>query len=96
VLLRLLRDVVPLCDDSGIPLSLCGEMAGQPLEAMALIGIGFRHLSMNANAVGGIRLMTRSLDTGAFGDYLATILDGDDHRLRSKLLAFATDRGIAI
>jgi phosphotransferase system enzyme I (PtsP) len=96
VLLRLLRDVVRLCDDSGIPLSLCGEMAGRPLEAMALIGIGFRHLSMNANAVGGIRLMTRSLDTGAFGDYLATILNGDDHSLRSKLLAFARDRGIAI
>ena len=95
-LLRLLRDVVRMCDNANIPVSLCGEMAGQPLEAMALIGIGFRHLSMNANAVGGVRLMARSLDTGAFGNYLATIIDGADHSLRSKLSAFARDRGIAI
>ena len=95
-LLRLLRDVARMCDDADIPVSLCGEMAGQPLEAMALIGIGFRRLSMNTNAVGGVRLMARSLDTGALGDYLATIIDGADHSLRSKLSAFARDRGIAI
>ena len=95
-LLHLLRDVVRMCDDADISLSLCGEMAGQPLEAMALIGIGFRHLSMNAHAVGGIRLMAHSRDIGAFGDSLATVIDGVDHSLRSKLSAFARDRGIAI
>jgi phosphotransferase system, enzyme I, PtsP len=56
-LLRLLRDVVRMCNNASIPVSLCGEMVDQPLEAMVLIGIGFRHLSMNANAVGGVRLM---------------------------------------
>ena len=95
-LLRLLRDVVRMCDNADIPVSLCGEMAGHPLEAMALIGIGFRHLSMNANAVGGVRLMARSLDTGAFGDYLATIIDAADHSLRSKLSAFARDRDLKV
>jgi phosphotransferase system enzyme I (PtsP) len=85
---------VRVCDDADIPVSLCGEMAGQPLEAMALIGV--RHLSMNANGVGGVRLMARSLDTGAFGDYLATVIDGANHSFRSKLVAFATNSGIAI
>jgi phosphotransferase system enzyme I (PtsP) len=84
--------------EADIPVSLCGEMVGQLLEAMALIGIGigFRHLSMNANAVGGVRLMARSLDTGAFGGYLATIIGRADHGLRSKLSAFTRDREIAI
>jgi len=95
-LLRLLRDVVQKCDAAEVPLSLCGEMAGEPLEAMALLGIGIRRLSMNANAVGGVRLMTRSLDIGALKDYLATIIGGADHSLRTKLSAFARDRGIAI
>jgi len=95
-LLRLLRDVVQKCDAAEVPLSLCGEMAGEPLEAMALLGIGIRRLSMNANAVGGVRLMTRSLDIGALRDYLATIIGGADHSLRTKLSAFARDRGIAI
>ena len=63
---------------------------------MALIGIGFRYLSMNANEVDGVRLLSRSLDTVAFGDYLATIIDGADHSLRSKLSAFTRDREIAI
>jgi signal transduction protein with GAF and PtsI domain len=62
---------------------------------MALIGIGFCHLSMNANAVGGVRLLSRSLDTVAFGDYLATIIDGANLSLRSKFSALTRDRGIA-
>lgn len=44
--LRFLHDVVEQCNRAGVEISLCGEMAGRPLEAMALIGIGFRRMSM--------------------------------------------------
>lgn len=92
--LRLLRDVTRMCDDAGVPVSLCGEMAGEPLDAMALIGIGLRRLSMNSQAVGDVRMMTRSLDVSALSRYLDTIIEGPDHSLRSKLTAFARDRGV--
>lgn len=95
-LLRMLRDVVRMCEAADVPVSLCGEMAGEPLEAMALLGIGMKQLSMNANAVGRIRMMTRSLDIARLSGYLDSIIDGSDHSLRNKLSAFARDRGIAI
>ena len=94
--LSFLKDVVRQCDRAHVPVGICGEMAGAPLDAMALIGIGFRRLSMSASSVGGVRLMTRSLDTKALADYLATVLDGPDRTLRHKLAAFARDHGVVI
>ena len=50
---------------------MCGEMAGNPLEAMALIALGFRTLSMAATAIGPVKTMIRSLDASAVAGYLA-------------------------
>ena len=47
-----------------VPLNLCGEMAGKPLEAMALIGLGFRSISMAPASVGPVKAMVLSLDAG--------------------------------
>ena len=95
-LLRFLRDVARQCENAGVPFGLCGEMAGDPIEAMALIGIGFRRLSMNASATARIRLMTRSLNLTGLAAYIDTIIDGADHTLRNKLADFARDHGVRI
>jgi phosphotransferase system enzyme I (PtsP) len=71
-------------------------MSGNPLEAMALIGIGFRIISMAPSRVGAVRAMTRSLDAGALAAYLDTQLDLPDHSLRLKLRAYARDRGVVL
>ena len=47
-----------------MPVGVCGEMGGRTLEAMALIGIGVRRLSITPVAVGPIKAMIRSLDAG--------------------------------
>src|SRR5262249_46499484 len=44
--LRALAGIVDAAAQHGRPLSLCGEMASRPLEAMALIGLGYRSISM--------------------------------------------------
>jgi phosphotransferase system enzyme I (PtsI) len=44
--LRALRDVVRTCRRAGVECGICGEMAGQPLYTMFLMGLGLRHLSM--------------------------------------------------
>ncbi len=95
-LLNFLQDVIRQCDLAGVPVSICGEMAGAPLEAMALIGVGFRRLSMSVSSVGGVRMMARSLDTKALAAYLETVLGGSDRTLRHKLAAFARDHGVVI
>lgn len=92
--LNLLHDLHRSAGKAGVPLSLCGEMAGRPLEAMALIGLGFQSISMNANAVGPVKTMIRSLRLRSLQDYLKTLMGGADHSLRDKLRAFARDHGV--
>ena len=50
--------------------SLCGEMAGRPLEAMALIGLGYRSVSMAPASIGPVKSMILSLDAGALERWL--------------------------
>src|SRR5262249_12784435 len=62
--LRALRSLVKAADAHGVPVTLCGEMAGSPLEAMTLIALGFRSLSMAPASIGPIKSMVLSLDAG--------------------------------
>ena len=71
-ILRFLKRVVDPCRAAGVKLTVCGEMGGRPLEAMALLGLGIERLSITPAAVGPIKAMVRSLDRGA----LATVMDG--------------------
>ena len=95
-MLALLREVIERTRDAGVPLSMCGEMAGNPIEAMTLIGLGFRTLSMAATAIGPVKTMIRSLDATAVADYLDEIGGRPDHSLRPKLEAYALDHDIAL
>jgi len=92
--LLFLREVVACCDEAGVPVSLCGEMAGEPLEAMALIGLGFRRLSMPPRAIGAIRHMIRMLDTVALESAMAPVYGAADHSVREILRDFAISAGI--
>jgi phosphotransferase system, enzyme I, PtsP len=94
--LSFIRNVAKACTDAKIPLAVCGEMAGHPIEAMALIGIGVTQLSMSATAIGPVKMMARSLDTPALSRYMARLLDRPDHSLRGRLMNFAQDHGIAL
>ena len=95
-MVALFREVVARTREAGVPLSMCGEMAGNPIEAMALIALGFRTLSMAATAIGPVKTMIRSLDAAAVACYLAEIGSRPDHSLRSKLEAYARDHAVAL
>jgi phosphotransferase system enzyme I (PtsP) len=93
-MLALFREIIVQTRNAGVPLSMCGEMAGNPIEAMALIALGFRTLSMAASAIGPIKTMIRSLDATALAAYLDEIRERPDHSLRSKLEDYARDHNI--
>jgi phosphotransferase system, enzyme I, PtsP len=95
-MLTLIRNVARECAGAKVPLAVCGEMAGHPIEAMALIGVGVTHLSMSATAIGPVKMMARTLDAGALSRYMARLLDRPDHSLRGRLMNFAQDHGIAV
>jgi len=91
-----LGEVVRACARHKVPLALCGEMAGQPLDAMALIGIGFRSLSMAPGKVGPLKAMIRSLDLAPLEELLATLPTLPPRSLRGKLRDFARDHGVVV
>jgi phosphotransferase system enzyme I (PtsP) len=94
--LRLLRFLVEKCGEAGVELSICGEMAGQPLSALALIAIGFRSLSMAASGIGPVRSMVRSLDVSEATPYVLQLLDSPESTVREDLRAFAQDHAIQL
>jgi phosphotransferase system enzyme I (PtsP) len=81
---------------AGVPLSLCGEMAAHPLDAMALLGAGFRTLSMPISGIGPVKTMLRSLDLPRLETFMAGLENSANHSLREQLRGYARDRGIAI
>ncbi|MGO7427267.1 putative PEP-binding protein, partial [Rhizobium ruizarguesonis] len=63
--LRILRDIVRGADRNKTPVTLCGELASKPISAMALLGIGFRSISMSPASIGPVKAMLLGLDVGA-------------------------------
>jgi phosphotransferase system enzyme I (PtsP) len=96
IILKFFKGVVEQCDAAGVPVSLCGEMAGRPLEAMALVGVGFRRMSMAATAVGRIKAVVRALDAAALAAFVEELLDSPEHTIRDRLEAFAGEHDISL
>jgi phosphotransferase system, enzyme I, PtsP len=94
--LSLIRQVVQGAKAAGGELSLCGEMAGKPLDAMALIGLGLRTLSMSPGHIGPVKMMIRSLNYGEIVQYVDKLCDRTDHSVRARLIAFAAERGVIL
>jgi phosphotransferase system enzyme I (PtsP) len=94
--LRLLLWLAGEARTAGVDLSVCGEMAGQPLDALALIGCGVRNLSMAPRAVPAVRATVRSLDLPPLARLMRALAEAHDHSVRERLRGYARDRGIAI
>lgn len=60
-ILRMIRHVVNTAKDAGIGVSLCGEMAGDPLCVSVLLGLGIEEFSMNARSIPLVKKIIRSL-----------------------------------
>ena len=88
--LRLVRQAVEACDAAGASLSVCGEMGGDAVAALALVGLGVRKLSMAASSLAGVRRAIRSADTAALDEAAQIALAGptaDDVRAGLSALA---------
>ena len=94
--LSFLHWIATQCAAADLPVSFCGELAAQPLEAMALIGLGFRSLSAPPTAIGPIKMMVRSVTVEPLRRYLATLFHLPDASVRGKLRAYAADHNVAI
>jgi phosphotransferase system enzyme I (PtsP) len=96
--LRLLRDIARAGERNSTPVTLCGEMAGKPISAMALIGIGYRSVSMSPAAIGPVKAMLLGLDAGALSRMMNEALDDKASTIpmRETLRRFAESHNIPL
>ncbi|MGF3022357.1 phosphoenolpyruvate--protein phosphotransferase [Methylobacterium aquaticum] len=96
--LRAFRLIADRAQAAGTPATVCGEIGGRPLEAMALIGLGFRALSMSPASIGPVKAMVLGIDAGAVSAFLEQELarTRDGASLRPALAAFAERHGVPV
>lgn len=94
-----LRFLKRICDDAAaarLPLSICGEAAGKPLEALALVALGFRQLSMPASGVGPVKQMLLSIDTREIAAAVDDMMHSTAPTIRSSLASYAEQNGLPL
>ncbi len=79
--LAALRQVVTEAQKQGKPVSICGEMAGDPGAAVLLMAMGFDILSMNASTLLKVKSVIRSITMDAAQDLLEQVMELDDAQM---------------
>lgn len=95
-LLRYLARVVAACRTAGVPVTVCGEMGGRPLEALALLAIGVEQLSITPAAIGPVKAMVRSATLHPLRTAMRGWLDTPGADIRGLLRSAAEAQGILI
>ncbi|MCC7267959.1 MAG: phosphoenolpyruvate--protein phosphotransferase [Caulobacteraceae bacterium] len=95
-LLRALQAIQQGCADTGTQVSVCGEMAGRPLEAFALVALGFDRLSMPPQGVGPVKQMVLSCDREAARRGVAALLRSNAGSVRNEIETLARKLYVAI
>ena len=79
-----------------MPITVCGEAAGRPLEALTLVALGYRRLSMQASRIAPIKLLIRSVDVSVLAQRVHTALDAGEESVRNAMLSIVQDFGVKI
>ncbi len=94
--LTFLKQIAKTCASLNLPVSICGEAAGKPLEALALLAMGYRSLSMPAGAVGPVKRMIRSINLEVFSRSVMAALPAASGSFRNDLLGIAKKNDIVL
>lgn len=87
--LRLIARTVEVGQGAGLPVSVCGEMASQPLMAYALIGLGVRQLSVSAVGISAVKRIVRGVSTTAAAEAAKAALAAATAREAADILRHA-------
>ncbi|PKF71766.1 phosphoenolpyruvate-protein phosphotransferase PtsP [Pseudomonas fluvialis] len=87
--LHALKLVVEGSHAEGKPVSICGEMAGDPAAAMLLMAMGFDSLSMNATNLPKVKWLLRQISLGKARELLAQVLQIDNPQVIHSALHLA-------
>ncbi|MBI1359199.1 MAG: phosphoenolpyruvate--protein phosphotransferase [Alphaproteobacteria bacterium] len=94
--MRLLLRMRQRADEAGLPITVCGESAGRPLEALMLMGLGYRRLSMQASRIAPMKLLIRSVDMSALTPRVQAAVEGGEGTIRNQMLSVAHEFDLMI
>jgi phosphotransferase system enzyme I (PtsP) len=96
--LRALKDIVDKADAYHKPATVCGELASQPIGALALVAIGYRSLSLTPSAIGPVKAMLLELDCGKTAAFLCPLIEQTKRGapIRAQLEKYAADNGLQL
>src|SRR5438105_1555317 len=97
-ILRALKAIADKGRNHGKPVTLCGELASNPLGALALVALGYRSLSLTPSAVGPVKAVLLDLDAGKASALLGPLIERptDSLAVRDRLEAFAAAEGLQL
>lgn len=93
---RFLKRIVLTVEGTQTDLTVCGEMGGRRLSALALLGIGITQLSITPAAVGPIKAMIRSMNLSQTRAKMEALLSAPPENLRSALRQWAREHQIEV
>jgi phosphotransferase system enzyme I (PtsP) len=94
--LRLLKEIADKAKEHKVDFALCGEMAGRPIEAMALIALGYRSISMAPASIGPVKAMVLSANAQKLNKAVLELVDGNSRNIRRELCEYAQKENIDI
>ena len=96
--LRALKDIADKGREYKKSVTLCGELASQPIGALALVAIGYRALSLTPSAIGPVKAMLLELDCRKAAEFLSPLMNkwGAATTIRAELEKFAGDNGLQV
>ena len=95
-ILRVIRRIVCAAASHDVPVTVCGEMGGRPLEALALVALGVERLSITPAGIAPIKAMIRSATLEPLSDAILAWLAAPGVNIRAELSSAATRQGIVI
>ena len=96
--LRALKDIAERARAHGKPATVCGELASQPIGALALTALGYRSLSLTPSAVGPVKAMLLDLDASKVTEFLYPLIEKPAAAvpIRVHLEKYAADGGLQL
>ena len=96
--LRAIRQVVEAAQRHGKPLTMCGELAGRPMEALALMSIGMTSLSMGPSSIGPIKDMILNLELEPVMESVMKVIRGPGNgvNVRDLLVGWAEKQNLPV
>jgi phosphotransferase system, enzyme I, PtsP len=96
--LRALKDIAEKSRQYGKPVTVCGELASQPIGALALTALGYRSLSLTPSAVGPVKAMLLDLDCRKISEFLCPLIEKPTGTvpIRAQLEKFAASESLQI